>query len=171
MKQLAKYAIASAMLGSAMFSSAAMAEQKIGVVNVQGIFQALPQAAEIQNAISMEFKEQVDEVNMLQRDGQLYAEKLQRDAATMSATEKKELEEKILTGREQLSQKVQPLQQNIQRRQNEERNKILALIKQAIDSVAADNDYDLVLDAPAVVYADESNDLSQKVLDQLSKLN
>ena len=58
-----------------------------------------------------------------------------------------------------------------ERRQNEERNKILALIKQAIDSVAADNDYDLVLDAPAVVYADESNDLSQKVLDQLSKLN
>jgi Skp family chaperone for outer membrane proteins len=34
LKQLAKYAIASAMLGSAMFSSAAMAEQKIGVVNV-----------------------------------------------------------------------------------------------------------------------------------------
>merc|ERR1712000_325339 len=68
----------------------------------------------------------------LQRDGQLYAEKLQRDAATMSATEKKELEEKILTVREQLSQKVQPPQQNIQRRQNEERNKILALIKRSI---------------------------------------
>jgi len=159
------------MLGSAMFSSAAMAEQKIGVVNVQGIYQALPQAAEIQNAISMEFKEQVDEVNMLQRDGQLYAEKLQRDAATMSAQEKTELEEKILSVREQLSQKVQPLQQNIQRRQNEERNKLLALIKQAIDSVAAEGEYDLVLDAPAVVYVDESYDLSQQVLDQMGKLN
>ncbi len=171
MKKLATYAIASAMLGSAMFSSAAMAEQKIGVVNVQGIYQALPQAAEIQNAISMEFKEQVDEVNMLQRDGQLYAEKLQRDAATMSAQEKTELEEKILSVREQLSQKVQPLQQNIQRRQNEERNKLLALIKQAIDSVAAEGEYDFVLDAPAVVYADDSHDLSQQVLDQMGKLN
>ncbi|OFI34293.1 hypothetical protein BFC17_22135 [Alteromonas lipolytica] len=159
------------MLGSAMFSSAAMAEQKIGVVNVQQIFQALPQAAEIQNAISMEFKDQVDEVNLLQRDGQLYAEKLQRDAATMSAAEKKELEDKILAVREQLSQKVQPLQQNIQRRTNEERNKILGLIKQAIDTVAAANKYDLVLDAPAVVYADTKDDLSQKVVDQLSKLN
>merc|ERR1712137_971725 len=95
LKQLAKYAIASAMLGSAMFSSAVMAEQKIAVVNVQGIFQALPQAAEIQNAISMEFKEQVDEVNMLQRDGQLYAEKLQRDAATMSAPKRKSWKKKF----------------------------------------------------------------------------
>ena len=166
MKKLAKYAIASAMLGSAMFSTAAMAEQKIGVVNVQGIFQALPQAAEIQNAIQLEFKEQVDEVNLLQRDGQLYTEKLQRDAATMSEQEKK-----ILSVREQLSQKVQPLQQNIQRRQNEERNKLLALIKQAIDAVAAKEGYDIVLDAPAIVYADESHDMSQQVLDQVSKIN
>ena len=171
MKKLAKYAIASAMLGSAMFSTAAMAEQKIGVVNVQEIFQSLPQAAKIQNAIQMEFKEQVDEVNLLQRDGQLYTEKLQRDAATMSAQEKKELEEKILSVREQLSQKVQPLQQNIQRRQNEERNKLLALIKQAIDAVAAKEGYDIVLDAPAIVYVDESNDLSQQVFDQVSKIN
>jgi len=171
LKKLAKYAIASAMLGSAMFSTAAMAEQKIGVVNVQEIFQSLPQAAEIQNAIQMEFKEQVDEVNLLQRDGQLYTEKLQRDAATMSAQEKKELEEKILSVREQLSQKVQPLQQNIQRRQNEERNKLLALIKQAIDAVAAKEGYDIFLDAPAIVYVDESNDLSQQVFDQVSKIN
>ena len=89
----------------------------------------------------------------------------------MSAQEKKELEEKILSVREQLSQKVQPLQQNIQRRQNEERNKLLALIKQAIDAVAAKEGYDIVLDAPAIVYVDESNDLSQQVFDQVSKIN
>lgn len=171
MKKFAKYAIATAMLGSAMVSTGAMAEQKIGVVNVQGIFQALPQAAEIQNAIEMEFKGQIDEVNLLQRDGQLYAEKLQRDAATMSAAEKKELEGKIIAVREQLSQKAQPLQQNIQRRQNEERNKILALIKQAIEVVVAEQNYDLVLDAPAIVYVSEGNDLSQAVLDQVSKIN
>ena len=111
MKQLVKHIVAGAMLGSALVSTSVMAEQKVAVVDVQGIFQAMPQAAEIQNAIQAEFKDQLEEVNQLQRDGQFYAERLQRDAATMSDAEKKELEQKILSVREELAKKGQPLQQ------------------------------------------------------------
>ena len=134
MKQLVKHIVAGAMLGSALVSTSVMAEQKIAVVDVQGIFQAMPQAAEIQNAIQVEFKDRIEEVNQLQRDGQFFAERLQRDAATMSAQEKKELEQKMLAVREELAEKAQPLKQNIQRRSNEEQNKLFSLIKQAIDS-------------------------------------
>lgn len=171
MKQLAKHIVATAMLGSALVSTSVMAEQKIGVVDVQGVFQAMPQAAEISNNIQMEFKDQIEEVNQLQRDGQFFAERLQRDAATMSEQEKKELQQKILDVREQLAEKGQPLQQNIQRRSNEERNKLLGLIKQAIDAVAAKEGYDLVLNAGAVSFAKEEHDLSEKVLQQVDKTN
>lgn len=171
MKQLAKHIVATAMLSSALVSTSVMAEQKIGVVDVQGVFQAMPQAAEISNNIQMEFKDQIEEVNQLQRDGQFFAERLQRDAATMSEQEKKELQQKILDVREQLAAKGQPLQQNIQRRSNEERNKLLALIKQAIDAVAAKEGYDLVLNAGAVSFAKEQHDLSEKVLKQVDKTN
>lgn len=171
MKQLVKHIVAGAMLGSALVSTSVMAEQKVAVVDVQGIFQAMPQAAEIQNAIQAEFKDQLEEVNQLQRDGQFYAERLQRDAATMSDAEKKELEQKILSVREELSKKGQPLQQNMQRRFNEEKNKLLGLIKQAIDSVAAKQGYDLVLNAGAVVSKQEEHDLSEQVLQQVSKTN
>ena len=171
MKQLVKHIVAGAMLGSALVSTSVMAEQKLAVVDVQGVFQAMPQAAEIQNAIQMEFKDQLEEVNQLQRDGQFFAERLQRDAATMSESEKKDLEQKILNVREQLTTKGQPLQQNIQRRSNEERNKLLGLIKQAIDSVAAKEGYDVVLNAGAVAFAKEEHDLSEQVLQQVSKAN
>ncbi|MCW8091661.1 OmpH family outer membrane protein [Alteromonas sp. ASW11-130] len=171
MKQLAKHIVATAMFGSALVSTSAMAEQKIGVVDVQGVFQAMPQAAEIANNIQIEFKDQIDEVSQLQKDGQFFAERLQRDAATMSEQEKKELQDKIMGVREKLAEKGQPLQQNIQRRQNEERNKMLALIKQAIDTVAAKSDYDLVLSSGAVAYAKEQHDLSDKVLEQVKKAN
>ncbi len=171
MKQLVKHVVAGAMLGSALVSTSVMAEQKVAVVDVQGVFQAMPQAAEIQNAIQAEFKDQLEEVNQLQRDGQFYAERLQRDAATMSDAEKKELEQKILAVRESLAEKGQPLQQNIQRRSNEERNKLLGLIKQAIDAVAAKEGYDVVLNAGAVAFAKEEHDLSEQVLDQVSKVN
>ncbi|OJF70714.1 hypothetical protein BK026_19145 [Alteromonas sp. V450] len=171
MKQLVKHIVAGAMLGSALVSTSVMAEQKIAVVDVQGIFQAMPQAAEIQNAIQTEFKDQIEEVNQLQRDGQFFAERLQRDAATMSDAEKKDLEQKILKVREDLAAKGQPLQQNIQRRSNEERNKLLGLIKQAIDSVAAKEGYDLILNAGAVAFTKEEHDLSEQVLKQVSKAN
>lgn len=171
MKQFAKHIAATAMLGSALVSTSVMAEQKIGVVDVQGVFQSMPQAAEIENSIKAEFKEQIEEVQQLQRDGQFFAERLQRDAATMSEQEKQELQQKILDVRDQLSQKGQPLQQKIQRRTNEERNKLLGLIKQAIDSVAAKEGYDLVLNANSVAFAKEEHDVSEQVLQQVEKTN
>ena len=168
---MAKHILATAMLGSALLSGSVMAEQKIGVVDVQTVFQAMPQAAEISNSIQMEFKDQIDEVNQLQKDGQFYAERLQRDAATMSEKDKKELQQKIQGVREELAKKGQPLQQNIQRRQNEERNKLLGLIKQAIDSVAQKGSYDLILSAGAVSFSKEQFDVSEQVLEQVKKTN
>lgn len=171
LKNLAKTIAATAMLGSALLSTPVLAEQKIGVVDVQAIFQAMPQAAEIQNTIQAEFKDQLQEINQLQEDGRFYSERLQRDAATMSEQEKQEIQKKILEVRDQLAAKGQPLQQNIQRRTNEERNKILGLIRQSIDSVAAAGNYDVVLSAASVSYAKPEHDLSQKVLDQVNKIN
>lgn len=171
MKNLAKSMAAAALLGSALISTPALAEQKIGVVDVQGIFQSMPQAAEIQAVIEAEFKDQIQEINKLQEDGRFYAERLQRDAATMSESEKEDIQKKIIDVRDQLAQKGQPLQQNIQRRTNEERNKLLGLIKQAIDAVAEKEGYDMVLSAGSVSFAKADHDLSQQVLETVSKIN
>ncbi len=149
----------------------ANAEQKIGVVNVQGIFQSVPQAAVIQQTITAEFKDRIEDVNRLEKDIKYYLEKQQRDAATMSATEKDELQKQIIDLRNEYQSKAQPLQQEVQQRQGEERNKILELIKVAIDDIAAKGDYDLVVDGNAVTYLkDESIDLSKAVIDQVSKI-
>ncbi len=169
MKYVSKTLIATAFLSSSLLATPVMAEQKIAVVDIQGIFQAMPQAAEISANIQAEFKTQIDEVNQLQKDGQFYAERLQRDQATMSEQEKTEIQEKILDVRRQLSEKAQPLQQDIQRRSQEEQNKLLALISQAIDSVASKQGYDVVLNAGAAAFAKEEFDISKDVLDQVNK--
>lgn len=169
MKYVSKTLIASALLSSSLLATPAMAEQKIAVVDIQGIFQAMPQAAEISANIQAEFKTQIEEVNQLQKDGQFYAERLQRDQATMSEQEKTEIQDKILDVRRQLSEKAQPLQQDIQRRSQEEQNKLLALISQAIDSVANKQGFDVVLNAGAAAFAKEEFDISKDVLDQVNK--
>jgi len=88
LKKFTKSLIAGALLTSAIASSAVFAEQKIGAVNVQGIFQAMPQAASIQASIAAEFKDKTEEVSRLEKDIKYYLEKNQRDAATMSAKQK-----------------------------------------------------------------------------------
>lgn len=171
MKKFTKSLIAGALLTTTMASSAVFAEQKMGVVNVQGIFQAMPQAASIQESIAAEFKDKTEEVSRLEKDIKYYLEKNQRDAATMSAKEKTELEGKIIALREEYTGKAQPLQQEIQKRLQEEQNKLLTLIKQGIDAVAAKEKYDVILNANSVAFVNPELDVSKLVLDQVAKIN
>jgi outer membrane protein len=171
LKKFTKSLIAGALITTAMASSAVFAEQKIGAVNVQGIFQAMPQAASIQANIAAQFKDKTEEVSRLEKDIKYYLEKNQRDAATMSAKEKTELEGKIIALREEYTAKAQPLQQEIQARLKEEQNKLLGLIKQGIDAVAAKEKYDVILNANSVAFINPDNDISKSVLEQIAKIN
>ncbi|WP_299073879.1 OmpH family outer membrane protein [uncultured Paraglaciecola sp.] len=170
MKKFTKSLIAGALLTTAMASSAVFAEQKIGAVNVQGIFQAMPQAASIQETVAAEFKDKTEEVSRLEKDIKYYLEKNQRDAATMSAKQKTELEGKIIALREEYTSKAQPLQKEIQQRLQLEQNKLLGLIKQGIDAVAAKEKYDVILNANAVAYIAPDSDISKLVLEQVEKI-
>lgn len=171
MKQLAKSLLSTAILSGALLSSAAMADQKIGVVNVEGIFQNMPQAVTVQQTIAAEFKDRQEEVKRLEEDIKYQLNKRQREAATMSEDQIKELESNILKMREDYQAKAQPLQQAIQTRLAEERNKLLGLIQQSIQVVAAEGDFDMVLQGTAAAYTKPEFDLSEKVLEQVSKVN
>ncbi len=169
MKTFTKTLLAGAFLSASLMSAPAMAEQKIAVVDVQAVIQSLPQLADIQQRIQEEFKDQIQAVNSKQEEFNFLVQKLQRESATMSEDEQKALQEQIIALRDELQQAGQPLQQSIERRQGEERNKLLALIKQAIDGIAASEDYDMVLNATAVPYTKTKHDISQQVQEQVSK--
>jgi len=154
----------------ATMSGAANAEQKLAVVNVQEVLQALPQVAVIEQNIQAEFADQIQEVQRLRSDGNFLLEKLQRERATMGADQIKELEGQVNALGQQLQAKGQPLQQNMQRRTEEERRKLFALIQQAIDGIASKDGYDMVLNSNAVPFSKGKFDISQKVLDQVSKI-
>lgn len=171
MKSFIKGLSLAALFTLATISSAANAEQKFAVVDVAQVLQALPQVALIEQNINSEFAEQIQEVQRLSADGNFLIEKLQREKATMSADEIKKLENEVNGIGQQLQEKRQPLQQNMQRRTEEERRKLFALIQQAINVIAAKEKYDMVLNASAVPFSDPKFDISQQVLDQVGKAN
>lgn len=170
MKTLIKASALAIALSSTMISGMAQAAQKVGVVDVSMVFKNLPQVANIKRKIDAEFKDQINKVRSLEQDIVYYRDKLKRESATMSAAEKKETQELELAKQQEYAQIAQTLEESIRRRQSEERNKLLAVIKKNIDEVAADENYDLILQAGSVAFIKEAHDISSKVIELSSKV-
>jgi outer membrane protein len=90
---------------------------------------------------------------------------------TMSDEQKTTLRTQVEELQKEYQAKAQPLEQQIRRRQTEERNKIFALIQQAISAVAAEDKIDVVLNAQSLAFAKPELDISEKVAAKVSKLN
>jgi len=151
-------------------SSAIAFEQKIAVVDVQEAISQIPQAAVLMQTLETEFKDEKAVIEQLQKDLTFEDENLKRNGSLMSEKEKKDLQTKMASLYQQYQVKVKEFQQQVTQRKNQETNKLLALVTQAVDNIAAKNDYDLVLSKQAVVFSKPSTDITGKVIEQVSKL-
>ena len=125
-------------LGLAMASSAGVqAADKIAVVKVSSIFQQLPAREAVAKQLENEFKGRASELQNMERSLQTKMQRLQRDGATMKASDRSKLEKDVMAQREQFSQKAQAFEQDNRRRQMEERNKILSRIHRGHNRAAS----------------------------------
>ncbi len=155
--------------GVMMAGAVSAKEMKIGFVDVREVFSQLPQAAKLQETMKTEFGGKIAEVQKLEKDIAFNVEKFKRDGSTMSEDQKKKLQEDIGKQQQQYEQLARPLSEQIRARETEERNKLQALIKSAIDQIAAKDQYDLVLNSEAAVYAKPEYNISSAVVAQVSK--
>ena len=151
-----------------LFDTTAMAEEyKIGVVNAVRVLELSPQArkttALIENEFSPRQKQLLDEQNALQTQ----EEKLTKDAAIMSETERRNLERDIINKRREYQRNENEFREDLTFRRNEELAKIQTEIVNAIQMVARNNNYDLVV-SDGVIYASNIMDMTDLVLEYLS---
>lgn len=158
------------MAGILLAGTVAAKEMKIAFVDVQAVAAKIPQSAAMQESIKNEFAQRIEAVGKLEKDISFNIEKLRRDGPTMSEKQQEELKTTVTSQRQQYEQLARPLDEEIRSRQAEERNKVLALIKAAIDVVAEREKYDMVLNAGAAVYAKPEYDISDAVVAQVSKV-
>ncbi len=171
MKKLFKSIALATVASGALLSSAAMAaDQKIAVVNFQEVMGKIPQTAAVMQSLEAEFKDAKAELAQLEKDIKYYQEKKTRDSSLMSKKEIEELDKKIAGFYQDYQTKGKALQQQAGARQNEETNKIVALVRQAIDGIAAKEKYDLVIEQKAVVFSKPDASITDKVVEQVSKL-
>lgn len=156
--------------GMLLANSAMAADQKIAVVNFQEVMGKIPQTAALMQSLEAEFKAEKDVITQLEKDIKYYQEKLKRDGSLMAAKEKDELNAKIKSLFQEYQVKGKALQDKATARQNQETNKIIALVRQAVDNIAAKEDYDLVLSQQAVVYSKPDASITDIVVEHVSKL-
>lgn len=168
MKVLMKTTIAAALLSTAFFANAAEAQQKIGFVSMQNVFQQLPQAQQISERLQEEFADDFAALEKMTTELQSLQEKAERDAQIMSPTERLEISREIemLETRRQLQYKA--LREDSERRQQEERNKLMRDIVREAQTVAQAEGYDMVLNDGSVLYAGESLDLTDEVIAKMT---
>lgn len=166
-KSIAITATASTML---LASNVIAEEQKIAVINVQEAISQIPQAAVLMQSLEAEFKDEKAVIEKLQKDLTFEDENFKRNGSLMSEKEKTTLQNKMATLYQDYQVKVKEFQQKISQRKNQETNKLLALVTQVVDNIAAKEDFSLVISKQAVVYSKPSTDITAKVVEQVSKL-
>ena len=167
-KALQVASLALAMMASG-YSAQAAAETKIAVVNVARILHEIPQSKAIESQLKAEFSGRISEMQRLESEGQSLAAKLKKDESFMSADERTKLQRRLAELQADFNLKGQALQEDQRRRFGEEQKKVFDKVQTAIDAIAKSQGYDLVLNGQAVVFGDGKLDITDQVIQQVSK--
>ncbi|HHF5330740.1 TPA: OmpH family outer membrane protein [Haemophilus influenzae] len=184
MKKIAK--VTALALGIALASGYASAEEKIAFINAGYIFQHHPDRQAVADKLDAEFKpvaeklaaskkEVDDKIAAARKKVEAKVAALEKDAPRLRQADIQKRQEEINklgatedAGLQKLMQeqdkKVQEFQAQNEKRQAEERGKLLDSIQTATNNLAKAKGYTYVLDANSVVFAVEGKDITEEVL-------
>lgn len=148
-----------------LFTGTVLAETKIAVVDVSSILQQMPERDKVIKTLEAEFKDRVKGLEQEEKKANEAAQKLQKEAMTLSNTQKTQLSNVIQSFQEKANQ----FSADYRKRENEEANKLLVKIEEAVTKIAKDKKYDLILKAEAAFYVVDSVDITKEVLAQVKK--
>jgi outer membrane protein len=143
---------------------------KIGVVDWQQLLAKAPQAEQAGKRLEKEFQAPKDRLIAKQKEFQTKREKAQRDKDVMSAAEKAKKEKELVKLEQDLRHMDEELRADYSSRHQEEMNAFMTKVREVIDQLAKEEKYDLVLPQETTHFISERLDVTEKVLDKLSKL-
>lgn len=144
-------------------SQAADATIKVAVVNVQQVLQQSPRVADYSKKLESQFKARQTKIGDEQKVLQDALEKFKKESPTMTEKDRNAMQKKIAADRSDLVKQVVSYQQDLQKEQNKIMQGILGEINGIVSSIAKKQSYALVLDAQAVIFAADGNDITKDV--------
>jgi len=148
-----------------LFSTAGQAKElKIGVVDYAKIFQASPEVKTIQAGLKKQFAPRQEQFTARQKALQDQVTKLQRDGAVMTASQKTDLEQKVVKEKQELQRLSRDFQQDAALAENQAMQKFFEKVKARVDALAQKENYDLILQKNSLPFSSAALEITDKVL-------
>jgi outer membrane protein len=156
--------------GCVITSFSAFAETKIGVVDIRAALFSSDSAKAFSQKMEGEFKTQEMEVRAVQESGQKLQERIKKDAAIMSDTERTKLALQL----EEKAKEFKYLKGKLDNAVATKKQEFIQSSKPKVDEVLKDlvesEKYDLIMPREAVIYSAQSFDVTAKVIEKLNAL-
>ena len=156
-------------LGLIFAANISYADLKVGVVNFGALLEKSPQYEKAGKRLEQEFSPRQKQLVSQQRDIQSIEERLNKDSAVISETERNKLQRDILNKARDYKRSEQEFKEDFNMKRTEELGKVQRRIAEAITSLAKEQGFDLVL-AEGVVYASEQVNITAQVQQKLTSM-
>lgn len=153
-------------LVAAMLAAPAMAE-KIGVVDYGRLINESPQAKALTDALEAEFGPRYAQLVSQDKALKAKADKLQKDAATMTADQRSKAEKDMRDSVREFERKGKELKDDSEAKRNEELAKLQRVIDNEIREYAKAQNFDVVL-MNGVIYSTPAVNITDAVLQALN---
>lgn len=151
------------------FSSLALADTKVGVVNVREVLQKAPQMSAASAELQKQFKPREAKIAAAQKELQAKVEKLNREASVMSESDRAKLQDKIISEKAALAGMIASFQQDLSNAQNKSMQNVMGQVNAVITKIGNEGKYTYIVVRDATAYFDKSLDITPQVIQALGK--
>ena len=141
-------------------------EFRIGFVNTDRILRDANASKTAQSRLEQEFSKRDKEINDLQASLKTGSERFERDAPTLSETQRQQRQRQLADQDRELQRKRREFQEDLGARRNEELQQVLERANRVVKQVAEQEKYDLILQE--AVYINPKHDITDKVIRALN---
>jgi outer membrane protein len=146
-------------------ATTATAQQlRVGYVDMKQVLDNAPQVLAGREKLDLEFRPRNETIEFQERQAQSMDDRLQMGDLTEDARTR--LDRELREMQRNVNRQKEDLRDELSFRRTEEVQKLEDQINQAVQQIARDNGYDLILSSP-VIYVDPSLDITQQILGQL----
>lgn len=158
---------AACLLVSLVMSAPALAQEfRIGFVSTDRIFRDANAAKAAQAKLEQDFSRREKELNDLGSTLKTASERLERDAPTLSESQRAARQKALIDQDRDFQRKRREFQEDLNARKNEELQQVLERANRVIRQVAEQEKYDLVIQE--AVYINPKHDITDKVIRALN---
>lgn len=145
----------------------ALAQTKVGIVNVQRLLKESKASIAASKRLEQEFSKREADLQKFADAIKNLQDQIERNSATMSESERRNKERDLADQNRDFQRKQREFREDLERRQNEETAKIIDTAQTVINKIAENEKFDLILrDA---VFASDRVDITNRVIRQLGE--